>query len=288
MKSIETIVPDIYEVLSAGVSEVSDEFKDRLGKQLANAVLSSLTRDYTPGLRMSNIGTPCDRKLYFKINEHDKAEDFPPEMYMKFLFGHVMEEIVLVLAELAGHSVEGRQDEQEIAGIKGHRDVVLDGVVTDVKSSSSYSFKKFSTHRLAEDDAFGYIEQLQSYVYSSQNDPLVTDKSKGAFLVVDKTLGHICLDVHQKEEFDWPNFYEYKKNMVQKDEPPAIPYEPVPEGKSGNMKLGTVCGYCEFKKLCYPEVRAFAYANKPIFLTTVVVEPKVPEIKGGTLEEVSD
>src|SRR5690606_25725922 len=109
-------------------------------------------------------------------NTPEDGEPLRPEAYLKFLYGDILEDLLLFLAEAAGHTVVGRQDEQEIAGIKGHRDCVIDGTVVDAKSASSYSFKKFKEGRLREDDPFGYVDQLQSYIHSGQNDPLVTDK----------------------------------------------------------------------------------------------------------------
>ena len=35
-----------------------------------------------------------------------------------------------------------------------------------------------------------------SYVYAGKDDPLVTDKTHGAFLAVDKVSGEMCLDVY--------------------------------------------------------------------------------------------
>lgn len=280
-KTIDTLVPDILAVLKDGVEEIPPSAIDNLSKSIADAVVLSLTeRQNKATLRMSNIGTPCNRKLWYAVNEPEEKEELSGEVRMKFLFGHILEDILLFLAELAGHRVEGRQDEQEILGIKGHRDAVIDGVLVDVKSASTYSFKKFEEGKLAEDDAFGYIDQIQSYLHCAQDDPVVTDKERCAFLVIDKTLGNICLDVHKKTSFPMEKIVEYKKDMVARPEPPSRGFDPVPEGKSGNMKLPTVCSYCDFKKRCHPNVRTFLYASKPVFLTKVVREPNVPELSG--------
>lgn len=249
-------------------------------RTIANAVVLNLSeRQNKATLRMSNIGTPCNRKLWYTVNEPDEKEELSGEVRMKFLFGHILEEVLLFLAELSGHRVEGRQDEQDILGIKGHRDAVIDGVLVDVKSASTYSFKKFEEGKLADDDAFGYIDQIQSYLHCAQDDPIVTDKDRCAFFVVDKTLGNMCLDIHKRSSFPREKVVEYKKEMVARPEPPARGFDPIPEGKSGNMKLGVQCSYCDFKNRCYPELRTFLYANRPVFLTTVKREPNVPELK---------
>lgn len=277
-KRIDTIVEDIYGVLEEGL-DLSDEETEKIGKKLGEAVRHSLKRQRGGTLRMSSIGQPCNRKIYYAVNTPEDAEPMSGATYMKFLTGHLLEEALLFLAEKAGHTVEGEQDEVEIEGIKGHRDCVIDGVTIDVKSASTYSFKKFEDHGLADNDPFGYIDQIQSYLHCGQVDPIVTDKERCGFLVVDKTLGNICLDIHKKRPFPIEKIYQYKKDMVSRDTPPARGFNPEPEGKSGNMKLPMNCSYCDFKKKCHPDLRTFLYARGPVFLTTVKKEPDVPEMK---------
>lgn len=279
-KTIDSLVSDIYEVLDKGVA-IDVESCRNFGSRLADIIrdrLSPEQRIPRATLRMSNIGKPCDRQLWYSINRPGYEEKLEPYTRMKFLFGDILEEVLLFLAEVAGHRVEGRQDEQEIAGIKGHRDAVVDGTTADVKSASTYSFEKFEEGLSEDQDAFGYLDQIQSYVESGQNDPIVTDKKRGAFLVVDKTLGHICLDIHDKKDIPFEAMYEYKKEMVASDKPPDRGFQPVPDGKSGNMKLGTNCSYCGWKKLCHPGLRTFLYSNGPRFLTTVTRVPDVTEV----------
>lgn len=227
---------------------------------------------------MSNIGKPCERALWYELNGYE-GEGLSASTYLKFLYGDLVEELVLFLAQLAGHTVTGRQDVSEIEGIKGHRDAVVDGVLVDVKSASQYSFKKFQTGLTAEVDSFGYIPQLQSYLWAAQDDDQVTEKDRAAFLVVDKTLGHLTMDTHSKDTVNWAEFYNKKKEVVSSPEVPPRGFEPVPEGKSGNMKLPTPCGYCAFKHSCHKDLRTFLYSTGPVYLTHVAREPQVQEIK---------
>jgi len=224
---------------------------------------------------MSNVGKPCERQLWYDINTPEDGESLPPEAFMKFLFGDLAELLLLFLVEAAGHKVEGTQDTQEIEGIYGHRDAVIDGVVVDVKSASTYSFQKFRDGTLAQNDSFGYVDQLQSYLYAAGDDPVVTDKSRGAFLVLDKTLGHICLDVHENKHLPYDRIYQHKKAVVSSKYPPERGFSDIPDGKSGNMKLDVNCGYCSFKEKCWPGLKTYAYARGPVFLTKVVKEPRV-------------
>ena len=281
MKTIETLIPDIYNLLENKVDEVNPEALVHLKERISDLLVSRLTKPKEVakrGLRMSNIGSPCERKLYYEVNNSEEAEKLRPDTLLKFLYGDFIEELLLFLAEAAGHTVEGRQETLEIAGIEGHRDGVIDGVTVDVKSANTYSFAKFKNHALDEDDPFGYRDQLQSYIHAGQKDPLVTDKTRGAFLVMDKQLGHLCLDVHEYNPIPWEQIYEHKKNVVVREVPPDRSFLPQPDGKSGNTKLGTFCSYCVYKKTCYPTLRTFLYSSGPRFLVNVENEPMVQEV----------
>ena len=282
LSKIDTLVEDIYETLKTGIdfsdkSELVNKYGELFKDLLTTRLETRVPREGT--LRMSSIGQPCERKLYYEVNSPQDAEELRPEVYMKFLFGDLTELLLSFLVEASGHTLEGTQDTQDIVGIKGHRDGVIDGVTVDMKSASTYSFKKFQNGDLEKDDPFGYVIQLQSYMHSGQNDPIVTDKTRGAFLVVDKTLGHICLDFHPYKELPMEAIYERKRQIVSEDHPPARKFEPVPEGKAGNLKLGMNCSYCGFKDKCYPNLRTFLYSTGPVHFPKIVKEPLVPEIK---------
>jgi len=280
-KTIETLVEDIQEILVNGIEEgVPNEVADEFGKNMAELLKKRMgKRDNSVSLRMSNIGTPCDRKLWLQINQGEDKEKFSASDILKFLYGDLIEEALLALAQLAGHSVTGRQSELSIGGVIGHRDAVIDGVTVDVKSASAYSFAKFKSGTLRSSDPFGYYDQLQSYLEAGQSDELVTDKLRGAFLVADKVLGHLTLDIHAYD----PNYgiskeFERKKDMIKGWMIPSRGFAAVPDGMSGNMKLDTYCSYCNVKNLCYTNLRTFAYSGGPRFLTVVKRQPEVPEV----------
>lgn len=278
MKQIETLVPDIYELIERGVDPAPAALEE-LGSRLAQSIASSLKpRDGGSELRMSNLGTPCERKLWYSLNQPEDAEALRGPARIKFLFGHILEDLVLWLAEQAGHKVEGRQDECEIGGVKGHRDAVIDGELVDVKSASTYSYKKFDANDLVGNDGFGYLTQLGGYLAASRGDPLVKKRDRASFLVVDKTLGNICLDTYKFPEYNYYKMVEEKREMLAKPNPPPRGYDSVPEGKSGNRKLGVGCSYCSFKGKCWPGLRTFIYASGPMFLVQVAKAPNVPEV----------
>lgn len=278
MKTIETLVDDIKEVLDNG-KEVPDELADAFGKGMAELVKRRFSpRGARPGtLRMSNMGKP-DRQLWYEVNKPEAAEKLLPATIMKFFIGDIIEEAVLFLAKLSGHDVQGEQDTMKLGGIVGHRDAVIDGVTVDVKSASPYSFEKFKKGLKASEDPFGYTMQIQSYVLAGEDDPVVADKSRGAFLVNQKVSGDLHLDIHPKTMIPILDIYEHKKKVVTLPEVPDRCFEPEPQGKSGNLKLGINCSYCPFKKECWPGLRTFLYANGPVFLTHVEREPDVYEV----------
>jgi hypothetical protein len=291
MPNISTLVQDIYNVIDGKGgwdATVSEFFKETVSSavDLRLADKDQEAGADRRGLRLSNMGTPCVRKLWYICNPDQtggglEREPLPPHAKLKFLYGDILEALLISLAKAAGHRVEGTQTQLHVGDIRGHRDCVIDGITVDVKSASSYSFNKFRDGRLREDDPFGYVSQLSSYVYAGRSDPTVdTHPTLGAFLVVDKTLGHICLDMYDfGHEIDTKEEdFEEIKRLVSLSHPPPRAYEDEDEGKSGNRKLGIACSYCEFKQGCWPGLRTFKSSRGPVFLTNVEREPKMEEV----------
>jgi hypothetical protein len=189
--------------------------------------------------------------------------------------------MLLFLTRAAGHEVTDEQKKCEVNGISGSMDCKIDGVVTDVKSVSTYGFRKFKDGGLAFDDPFGYVSQIKGYARAE-------GQTKYGWLAMDKQNGHLTYlmyddedtqaPVHEKIGYDIGERIDHIKAMVEQPEPPKHCYQPKEDGKSGNMKLDTGCSYCSYKKNCWPNVRAFAYSSGPRYLVEVFNEPKVQEI----------
>lgn len=268
MKTIDTLIQDIYDLLEKEV-EIKEEDAIEFGKTLGQMLVRRLSyKREKPTLRLSNVGTPCKRKLWYTVNTPQLAEKLDAPTRIKFLFGDITEELVLFLARLAGHSVEREQEEVSVAGVKGHIDAIVDGELVDVKSASPYSFEKFKEGLTDETDGFGYRVQLGSY-RSALGLP------RAHFLPVNKVLGHLHVDTHADDGTDYLEVVAEAKRAVQSPEPPERGFNDVPDGKSGNRKLGVQCSYCSFKDACWPGLRTVPYANGPRFLTRVVREPRV-------------
>lgn len=277
-KSITTLVADIQQLLTKKQKvdpKIIDEFTNKLNVVLKNR-FNEDRGEFK--LSMSSLGQP-DRKLWYKKNQPELAEPLRADTLLKFLYGDIIELLVLMLAKASGHSVKGEQDEISLYGIVGHRDAIIDGVLVDVKSASSYAFDKFKSHRIMDDDPFGYIDQLSTYVAASQDE--LDIKKSGAFVAVNKENGQLVVDVYPVDPSleDYRRKITHKVGMLAEPNPPPRCYPDESDGSSGNRKLGVNCSYCEFKKTCYPGLRTFLYSGKPRFLTKVEREPNVPELK---------
>lgn len=282
-KQIATLVQDMESVIF-GNKGWDNTVGQLVGANIAKMAYDRFKSPQEPRgyLSMSSLGTPCSRKLWYKINQTDKAEALQANALLKFFYGDMIEELALGIAQQAGHEVVGQQDKMNAHGIKGSRDCVIDGMTVDVKSASPYSFKKFKEGNLRDQDPFGYISQLSSYVYAAKDDPLVTNKTHGAFLVIDKVNGHICLDMYDFTDELKTKEEEIKaiKVMVKSKVPPPREYKDEPQSKtSPNKKLCMECSYCEFKKACWPGLKKFAYSYGPQYLTKIKKELKVPEVE---------
>ena len=168
MKTIETLVEDIYDLFNltpidmdeAEVDKHIDTFGDMLKVHL-KSFLYEEPRD-RGNLRLSAIGKP-DRKLWYDVNKKLTPETLPPSTRIKFLYGYILEELLLLCATVAGHDVTDQQKEVTLEGVVGHQDSIIDGVLVDVKSASGMGFDKFKYNRLTEDDPFGYVAQVSAY-----------------------------------------------------------------------------------------------------------------------------
>lgn len=281
-KHLGTLIDDIKNVILQP-HEFSEGSLKALGESIARDIGEQINPEKRePTLRMSNVGTKCNRKLWLDINHPELKAPYPFQTRMTFMMGTVLENILMFLVKEAGHKVEGEQDELEVAGIKGHRDAVIDGVLVDVKSASSRSFEKFQGHLSITEDGFGYLDQLGSYLEASQGDDKVTEKEKAAFLVIDKQYGTVALDIHNKGRTDYKAFMEMKKKVASSPTmPPRGFKDKEAASPKGNKELCFQCNYCDFRRACWPGLRTFGYENgkRPRAFTHVKTVPNVPEIE---------
>ncbi len=278
-----TIAEDIYHVLHEDTyHEASEENVQLAGEAFKDLLRQRLTKRHEVKgedvLRFSALGKK-DRQLWYAANKPEVGEKLGGKQQFKFLYGDVIEVLLLFLAAEAGHVVEDQQKEVEVDGVKGHIDAVIDGILVDVKSASSYSFDKFKSGGYLFDDPFGYVSQLSGYASA-------LGRGRAAFLVADKVSGEIAFVELDKAYLDGNPPAEriaHLREVVNDPEPPARCYDTVPEGKSGNRKLGVGCSYCAYKEDCWSDanggtgLRKFFYSRGPVWLTDVKKEPRVNE-----------
>ena len=289
-KRIDTVATDIKKLV-ANISNgkpanVTEENMDRFLKNIKEAFTSwnNPVREKDGKLRMSILGKPA-RQLWYDRFSPKKTKDYDASLNIKFLYGHILEHLLLYLVELTGHKVTDQQKKVEIDNIKGHIDAKIDGEVCDVKSASSFSFKKFKNGELVGDDPFGYHAQLSGYEEG-------VGTNQGGFLVMDKSSGDVCF--YKPDELakpNVPNLIKTLQDTLKRNSPPDRCYE-LSETKGGNKSLPIGCQFCSHKWECYKDandgkgLRVFKYSNRYVYLAEVNRQPNVEEITQNFTEEL--
>jgi hypothetical protein len=299
-KLITDLSTDIYTVLDATLEHDPDsvlaaEYAMRIGGELAKATLKRDKPREKGKLWASDLGKPCMRQHWYKFNMPEAGAKLTGNTKFKFLYGNILEEAVLYMAEEAGHAVTDTQERVEATvershgvdwEISGRIDGILDGVLIDVKSTSSFGFQRYKHGIVHTNDSFGYLYQLGFYDAFGE---FATTHTDTGFLWIDKQNGHIAYT-----QCDVPSAAEIIQrardiaNAVESEDVLTVDrgYAPEPYGKSGNECLPMPCSYCDFKQECWKDsnggagLRTFAYNHKPVHFTTIAREPKVPEITG--------
>ncbi len=286
MPHIENIVKEIYDILLSPAS-LDKKDVDALAKEISYTLLHKieerkkrLENEPSFTLRVSNYGLH-PRKLWHDARYPEmRDEGIKGSDLLKFLIGDITECVILYLAEKAGYEVEHRQTEIEFEGIPGHPDAVINGVLVDVKSASSYAFRnKFKTGKIFKgDDSFGYIPQLSAYSKA-------LGAKNSAFLVWDKESGELLyLPVPYRSKEDPKAIADAAKAAVAAPEPPEEKcYEPEPRGKSGNMVLAKPCKWCPHKFNCWKDANdgegliAHEYTQEVEYFVSIKKHPKSKE-----------
>lgn len=287
MASIHTLIPDIHALLAR---------EKQAGAGLADAAFAALSEDAAATwkrltddeiqpeqhiVRASQVGTPCARRLWYTYHTPDMAEQLTGKERLKFLYGDTIEGLLLALAVMAGHDVTMQQYRIEKKfgpwTVRGHIDAVIDGHLTDVKSASAFSFTKFVDGLTEENDAFGYITQLNVY-----RDGLGIGLLEPTFfLAMNKESAELALSPCPPR--DVTPLIETRLEMLEKPVDGVSRIHGTEEA-NGNVKLSTQCRYCPFKVHCWsaeqggPGLKAYQYAKGPAYFSHVVSVPKVPEI----------
>ena len=283
----ETMPNDIYKMLTTKKMPRGEDEREEIIQQFADSCAQFLREAMGPEqvrkgrLRLSSVGKP-DRVIYNDYHGIER-EKLKGATHIKFLYGHLTEAMLIALIKLSGHDVQDEQKACRVAGVRGSMDCTIDGHLTDIKSASSYGFKKFKEGKLPYDDPFGYIGQIKAYAHSEQNNNvgwLAMDKQNGTLCWLGYDLGNLTQELEHLLGYDIEARVEELKKLVEGNTP-AQCYDDVPDGKSGNRKLSTGCSYCAYKSQCFPKLRTFLYSGGPKYLTVVDATPRVVEIPEG-------
>jgi len=161
MNELKNLVSDLENMFDTGKQPTDKDLE-----VFAHDVLSVIKESFKPrkltskeALRFSSIGRP-DRQLWYTYNKPEIAERLHLSTRVKFMYGDLIEQLLVLLIKTAGYEVTDRQAEVTTDGVKGHTDGRINGVLVDYKSASPHSFNKFITGQIFNDDPFGYITQL--------------------------------------------------------------------------------------------------------------------------------
>jgi hypothetical protein len=114
-KTTDSLVADIYAMMESKDADPSVDVEaeiEKFGegvKALMRTEFGREKREDNRKLRLSNIGR-TDKYLWNHVNGTE-GETIEPHTYVKFMYGHLIEEMLLFLTRMAGHSVT---DEQKV------------------------------------------------------------------------------------------------------------------------------------------------------------------------------
>ncbi len=290
MSDISTLIPDIQEVLTTPQGEqkawdMAVDIASTVGHRMQRA-LNREDRVRKPGVLFpSELGHPCLVKTWYDFNGKGEPEVIGPATRLKFAYGDIIEALMIPLVKAAGHDVT-MVDEKVVVPlgyngweISGRIDMVVDGHVVDVKSMAARSFDRWASEGIKA-DGFGYSAQVETYKFHSG----LNSGMPGYILAVDKEGGKLAL----VETLSPPvRTLALKRSLEAEQVRPTLAsrLSPVPEGKSGNMKLAMPCSYCKHKVECWQDanggrgLRQFNYSYGPVFFTEIAKEPRVDEVK---------
>ena len=236
--------------------------ESRMSKAIINIVVKdvkdALSRQFSGEkrkfkLRMSNIGRKKCQLWFDKNHPEEKLSD-SPFFLINMMLGDITEAVFKGLLRSAKVKFEDSEQvslKTKSVNIDGTYDLVLNGKVDDVKSSSPWAYEnKFADFQtLQSKDSFGYVSQLVGYA-KAKGVPV------GGWWVINKANGnfkYVSADaVNVDEEMEK---IQSTVDYINNDEPFERCYEPVEETyygiPSGNLKLGIECSFCSYRDKCW-------------------------------------
>ena len=138
-KHISTVADDIKKLIAdisngkpAPITEENmNDFLNNVKEAMITWNTPPKKEKYDGTLRMSILGKPA-RQLWYDKFSPKETKEYDASNNLKFLYGHIIEHLILYLAELSGHKVEDRQKKVKVDGVNGHMDAKVDGEICDV------------------------------------------------------------------------------------------------------------------------------------------------------------
>ena len=245
--------------------ETISEFKEACGKALEK----QFNEKVEWRMRMSGLGKPlCQQQL----DKKGKEKELQYNTIIKFLMGDLLEAVAIAVMRGAGINLDKIQEPVKLkigdTELGGTYDVKIDGKVWDIKSASPSNFMgKFgefgSYTKIKGDDPFGYV--MQGHLYGeADNVPF------GGWIAINKVTGEFAVceaPVNQEEDRKemlqtaTENIKVLESNKKFEKLFHEIPETYVPKSgkqkgiriETGNTILESICGYCDFRKHCWPK-----------------------------------
>ena len=118
-KTLDTLVEDIYTLMKNKNSAKGVDPEEEIEK-FGEAIKDLMKKEFLPSnhrydgrkLRLSAIGKP-DLQQWYSVNNY-WGEKIKPHTLIKFMYGHLIEEFLLMLVRLSGHEVTDEQKEVSV------------------------------------------------------------------------------------------------------------------------------------------------------------------------------
>ena len=234
------------------IEEATKEFDSYIRKQLFRAKEAFRVRS-------SNVGKPCCQ-LQAEAAGIEK-NPMPYNHIMRMMLGDLSEVLLNLMLKLSGANITGAKTKvkwklaADLPVVEGENDIEIDGKVYDIKSASpwAYEYKWLKgCSSIGEEDNFGYIGQLLSYSVSQGKPP-------GGWVVLNKSTGEVIVVEFQmpKEEIkEVIKKCRTNTRIIQENHTFTKCFEDFEETfngkKTGNKRLPTICGFCQFIRHCWP------------------------------------
>jgi len=259
----------IYDLLSLNEDapipmEILNEFSQAVVEGFRRQILTE--KSEKSNLRLSQVGR-CVRQQWYSIKGFD-GEPLNPRTRMTFLFGDIIEAVVVALAKTAGVNLFDQQKEVKVLGVKGHIDgIIMDGkkaCLFECKSMSDAGFKSLERNGLEDD--FGYLTQANLYMHALGLDV-------GYLVAVNKNTGHIAeVEIHKDYDIINKALSNIKivRKCLKKDTLPDRSFEATDEifrnKPTGRKILPVQCAYCPYKEHCWDNITMEFKNNRPIWV----------------------